>query len=282
MKLAIFVVFLGVIFFITEAKPAHDQERVELLQQKEFHELNEKGRVRRAAIRERWLWPKGVVYYSFHKDLNKAGQNLAIKAMRHWMSKTCLKFFKIRENSKRKFYAEFKYGGDCRAQIGYAKKEKQLISIGSQKKPCSLGSTIHEIGHTVGFFHEQSRPDRDRHIQVLWQNMVPGKWIKDQFKKVDKKWVDSRGHNYDYKSIMHYSPWQGAKDRKSPVMKPKKKGAKFGGRDGLSDGDIAQIKDMYKCNGKGRSELPDYVPSPGEDEEFNKETEGPKPGDEEA
>ena len=33
---------------------------------------------------------------------------------------------------------------------------------------------MHEIMHAIGFLHEQSRPDRDQHIEVLYQNIKSG------------------------------------------------------------------------------------------------------------
>ena len=36
-------------------------------------------------------------------------------------------------------------------------------------------STSLSLGHALGFFHEQSRTDRDRFVKILWRNIIPSK-----------------------------------------------------------------------------------------------------------
>ncbi len=38
----------------------------------------------------------------------------------------------------------------------------------------STGTVLHEILHALGFWHEQSRPDRDNHLVIVFDNVLPG------------------------------------------------------------------------------------------------------------
>ena len=80
-----------------------------------------------------------------------------------------------------------------------------------------MGVIAHEVAHALvsdkcaflylktrfkGFWHEQSRPDRDFYVQVKWDNI--DKDSKGQFLKEQPVDVDNGGVAYDYGSIMHY------------------------------------------------------------------------------
>ena len=49
---------------------------------------------------------------------------------------------------------------------------KQRLSLGNG---CVYsGTIIHEFLHAVGFYHEQSRPDRDQYVRINLQNVRGG------------------------------------------------------------------------------------------------------------
>uniref|UniRef100_A0A1I7XPD4 Metalloendopeptidase n=1 Tax=Heterorhabditis bacteriophora TaxID=37862 RepID=A0A1I7XPD4_HETBA len=88
----------------------------------------------------------------------------------------------------------------CSSYIGKVGFTSQLISIGYGCN--SLGTVTHEIGHALGFFHEQSRYDRDDYVTILTQNISPN--YLSQFTKQSRSNMEDYGVGYDYGSVMHY------------------------------------------------------------------------------
>jgi len=58
--------------------------------------------------------------------------------------------------------------------------------------------------HTLGFYHEQSRPDRDDYVTVVWDKIEAG--LEENFFKYNESEVTTFGAPYDYGSVMHYPP----------------------------------------------------------------------------
>ena len=106
---------------------------------------------------------------------------------------------------------------------------------------CSFASTVHEIGHVLGFWHEQSRPDRDKYVNIHRENIWPG--YEPNFDKETA--VNSLGVPYDFNSIMHYSASAFAKGDTNTIS-TKEKDIPFGRAPELSPLDIKQTNLLYK------------------------------------
>lgn len=64
-------------------------------------------------------------------------------------------------------------GGSCFSSVGNRHVGKQRLSIGTN---CDRIATIeHEFLHALGFWHEQSRSDRDDYVKIMWDRITEGR-----------------------------------------------------------------------------------------------------------
>ena len=90
-------------------------------------------------------------------------------------------------------------GDGCWSALGMTGGEQQL----SLKDGCWYERTImHEFIHAFGFGHEQSRPDRDQYIEIVWDNIEE----ENQPQYAIKVGSHTYGVMYDGTSVMHYRP----------------------------------------------------------------------------
>lgn len=207
---------------------------------KKFVEDNNK--LGRNAIRQPYRrWPNREIPYALSSQYGSYARSVIAKAMKEYHDKTCVRFVP-RDVSRHVDYIFIHPDDGCYSLVGKT-GGRQPLSLDSG---CiQVGTIVHELMHAVGFFHEQSRQDRDDYIEIVWRNVQNG--ADDQFEKYNLNVIDHLNEPYDYSSIMHYGPYAFSGSGKKTII-PRKNGAeKMGQRVAFSEGDVRKINKLYQC-----------------------------------
>ncbi|KAE8278751.1 Low choriolytic enzyme [Larimichthys crocea] len=188
------------------------------------------------------LWPKSAngnveIPFLISEKYDRAERNTILTAMKDFASKTCIRFIP-RTTQRRHISIEPRLG--CFSLLGYV-GGRQVVSL--QKFGCvTHGITQHELLHSMGFYHEQSRSDRDQYVRINWDNIRTS--YLSNFKKED---TNNLNTPYDYSSIMHYGRTAFGKHGSETITPFPDPSVPIGQRDRLSDFDILKINKLYKC-----------------------------------
>jgi hypothetical protein len=154
---------------------------------------------------------------------------------------TCVRFV---PRAREKDFILIYSGDDCSSFIGKSGGQ-QLVSL-KQGGCFSRGIIMHELIHTLGYDHMQNHAERDKYINIVWDNIKPDN--RYNFDRVDARRFNNFDTEYDLLSIMHYDPLAFSDNgRRTIVPYDEEYRDVIGQRKALSKGDIQRINNMYDC-----------------------------------
>ena len=169
-----------------------------------------------------YLWPNRTMNYVIDPNTTALRRQWIIIAMKNWSNTTGFRFLDVSKNLAKGDYVYIVYGmignNSAVGRIG----GRQTINLQND----AIGVIVHELGHALGMYHEQMRSDRDKYINIIWNN-IKEEW-KPQFIRyacADNVLVNDPVTRFDFKSIMLYASFSTtAVNQSLPVMTDKSGG----------------------------------------------------------
>ncbi|KAG5672807.1 hypothetical protein PVAND_002899 [Polypedilum vanderplanki] len=184
-------------------------------------------------------WDKGIIPYKIEGGFSSKQKNVISDAIDQIQKKTCLKFRP--RGGEEDYILITNENTGCWSSVGKIGNAQKV----NLQDECLLkfGTVIHELLHAIGFYHEQSRSDRDIFVKILTENILSDR--RDNFMKLNEGEDETFGVSYDYESVMHYSPLAFTSNGKPTIKSLKGEKSNMGQREKLSEKDIKKINKMY-------------------------------------
>uniref|UniRef100_A0A3Q2TQE6 Metalloendopeptidase n=1 Tax=Fundulus heteroclitus TaxID=8078 RepID=A0A3Q2TQE6_FUNHE len=189
------------------------------------------------------LWLKnadGKVYVPYYiaDHYSSRERDIIVRGLQSFSSFSCIRFRPYQNGDHEWLSIESRNG--CYSFVG-RQGRGQTVSLSRQG--CLYHNTVqHELLHTLGFNHEQTRSDRDNHIRVHWNNIVQG--MEHNFNKINTL---NQGTSYDYNSVMQYHRYAFSKNGLATMEPIPNNNVSFGQATQMSKNDIDRLNRLYKC-----------------------------------
>ncbi|KAJ6647259.1 Histone acetyltransferase KAT2A, partial [Pseudolycoriella hygida] len=206
------------------------------------------------------MWENHTVPYVIDKDFSDTERNGIYRAIEEIQDNSCITFPPYNDSIHAHYVTivkDLNHPNTSSSHIGCLKKGLQYVNFGYEMltKEDYKYTIRHELLHVLGFYNHQTRPDRDRYVELHMENsdLKDTDDIKETYMKLLAPKEDRAFQiPFDYKSVMLYDEYPYNKNR-MPVLVSKMKDEKISSRtekESLSNCDKIAINLFYRCPGK--------------------------------
>lgn len=135
-------------------------------------------------------WPGGIVPVEIDGSISADQKENILSAMAYISNKSCITW--DHERKKAKNYVKVIKGPGCSSSVGNLKVGVQSVALSAK---CKWGNIVHELLHTLGFLHMHISDERDKFVEIVYDNINP-KFLKN-FEKYSA-YVSMFDTPYDY------------------------------------------------------------------------------------
>jgi len=182
-----------------------------------------------------YKWTNGIYYYK----IESSRRAQILQAFEEIQNNSNVRFV---ERTNQSTYVTFKdddsKNTSYSSHIGMETGVSMEIGLHSSQ---GIGTIIHETMHSLGFYHEHTRPDRDQYVVIDLSKIPHPVGSKEYYSLASQYQVQPFSVAFgqlDFESIMMYGS-------SSILYSPSKPTGWVGQRSGLSQGDISGLAEVY-------------------------------------